>query len=160
MCAIFSFLVGNTKKYRKELVFSYNFIKFALNNSGQTQNSIHLKINMEFNYNQKISMMRVLLDIIFADCKVDYRETELFKVLQQEFELSNDDLKNLNERSAIISLMDIKELDDEQKKYFAHLMDKTIKIDGIIDKREVAIYDVVLDYCNIPIPFSEESLCQ
>lgn len=115
---------------------------------------------MEFSYNQKISMMRVLLDIIFADCKVDYRETELFKVLQQEFELSSDDLKNLNERSAIISLMDIKELDDEQKKYFAHLMDKTIKIDGIIDKREVAIYDVVLDYCNIPIPFSEESLCQ
>ena len=95
MCAIFSFLVGNTKKYRKELVFSYNFIKFALNNSGQTQNSIHLKINMEFNYNQKISMMRVLLDIIYADCKVDYRETELFKVLQQEFELSNDDLKKI-----------------------------------------------------------------
>ena len=31
MCAIFSFFVGNTKKYRKELVFSYNFIKFALN---------------------------------------------------------------------------------------------------------------------------------
>ena len=56
MCAIFSFLVGNTKKYRKELVFSYNFIKFALNNSGQTQNSIHLKINMEFNYNQKKSI--------------------------------------------------------------------------------------------------------
>lgn len=31
MCAIFFVFCWKYKKYRKELVFSYNFIKFALN---------------------------------------------------------------------------------------------------------------------------------
>lgn len=109
---------------------------------------------MEFNYSQKIAVMRVLLDIIFADSKVDYRETALFHKLQNELGLSDDDVKSLGEKSAILSLLDIKEFNEEQKKAFAILMDKTIKIDDDIDKREVAIYDIVLDYCNIPIPFA------
>lgn len=109
---------------------------------------------MDFNYNQKIAVMRVLLDIIFADSKVDYRETNLFRELQNELGLSDEDVKSLSEKSAILSLLDIKEFNEDQKKAFAILMDKTIKIDDDIDKREVAIYDIVLDYCNIPIPFA------
>lgn len=109
---------------------------------------------MDFNYTQKIAVMRVLLDIIFADSRVDYRETNLFRELQNELGLSDEDVKSLSEKSAILSLLDIKELNEEQKKAFAILMDKTIKIDDDIDKREVAIYDIVLDYCNIPIPFA------
>jgi len=33
-------------------------------------------------------------------------------------------------------------------------MDKMIKVDEDINVNEVVIYDVVIDYCQIPIPFA------
>ena len=106
-----------------------------------------------FTNSQKISVMRVLLDIIYADNRVDYRETALFKDLVTQFELSSDVADMIEHRSAIISLLDIKEMDNEQKEYIAFLMDKMIKIDEDININEVAIYDIVIDYCGIPLPF-------
>lgn len=109
----------------------------------------------ELTYTQKISIMRVLLDIIYADNRVDYRESKLFYELAANLGLDEDDIESIKTKSAIISLMDIKELDQEQKVYFADLMDRTIKVDEEININEVAIYDIVIDYCKIPIPFTE-----
>ena len=112
------------------------------------------KIMKPFTNSQKISVMRVLLDIIYADNRVDYRETALFKDLVTLFELSSDVADMIEHRSAIISLLDIKEMDDEQKEYIAVLMDKMIKVDEDININEVAIYDIVIDYCKIQLPFN------
>ncbi len=109
----------------------------------------------ELTYTQKISIMRVLLDIIHADNRVDYRESKLYYELAANLGLDEDDIESIKTKSAIISLMDIKELDQEQKVYFADLMDRTIKVDEEININEVAIYDIVIDYCKIPIPFTE-----
>ena len=40
-----------------------------------------------FNYQQKIAMMRILLDIIQADGRIDAREMFYFKQLKKKFEL-------------------------------------------------------------------------
>ncbi len=105
-------------------------------------------------HSQKIAIMRILLDIVYADEIIDYRETELFNSLIKELELSEQDVNDINCKSAILALMAIKEFDATQKTYFAKLMEKMIKIDDDIDAREVAIYEIVYDYCNIPIEFS------
>lgn len=106
------------------------------------------------NYNQKIAVMRVLLDIIHADGRIDVRETSFFNKLLDELALPYDTKDEISRKSSLIALLDIKNFTIEQKEYFAALMDKMIKVDEDINVNEVAIYDVVIDYCQIPIPFA------
>ena len=106
------------------------------------------------NYNQKIAVMRVLLDIIHADGHIDVRETSFFNKLLDELALPYDTKDKISRKSSLIALLDIKNFTIEQKEYFAALMDKMIKVDEDINVNEVAIYDVVIDYCKIPIPFA------
>ena len=108
------------------------------------------------NFNQKIAVMRVLLDIIYADGRIDYRETLLFDDLLSKLDLPSESKEQIQRKSSLIALLDIKNFTEEQKVYFANLMDKMIKVDEDINVNEVAIYDVVIDYCNIPIPFTSE----
>jgi len=56
-------------------------------------------------------------------------------------------------KSSLIALLDIKIFTNEQKSYFAKFMDTMIKVDEDININEVAIYDVVIDFCSIPLPF-------
>lgn len=105
------------------------------------------------NHNQRIAVMRVLLDIIHADGRIDVRETDFFNKLLDELALPYNTKDEINSKSSLIALLDIKNFSDDQKEYFAALMDKMIKVDEDINVNEVAIYDVVIDYCQIPIPF-------
>ena len=105
------------------------------------------------NYSQKIAVMRVLLDIIHADGHIDVRETSVFNKLIDELALPDNTKDEISRKSSLIALLDIKNFTNEQKEYFAALMDKMIKVDEDINVNEVAIYDVVIDYCQIPIPF-------
>lgn len=106
------------------------------------------------NHDQKIAVMRVLLDIIHADGRIDIRETNFFYKLLDELDLPKTSNDEISQKSSLIALLDIKNFTDEQKEYFAAMMDKMIKVDEDINVNEVAIYDVVIDYCQIPIPFS------
>ena len=105
------------------------------------------------NHDQKIAVMRVLLDIIHADGRIDIRETNFFYKLLDELDLPKTSKEEISNKSSLIALLDIKNFTAEQKEYFAAMMDKMIKVDEDINVNEVAIYDVVIDYCQIPIPF-------
>ena len=107
------------------------------------------------NRDQKIAVMRILLDIIYADGRVDVRETSFFGELLTVLGLPSDCKDEIQKKSSLLALMDIKNFTQDQKKYLATLMDQMIKVDEDINVNEVAIYDVVADYCKIPIPFEE-----
>lgn len=109
----------------------------------------------EFNYQQKISMMRLLLDIINADGRIDVRETELFNKLSEDFELGEDAKRDLDAKLSILALLEIKNFTEPQKVFFAKLMNKMIVVDEDVNVNEVAIYDVVTKYCDIPILFDK-----
>ena len=111
----------------------------------------------EFNYQQKISMMRILLDIINADGRIDVRETALFNKLAEAFELEEDSRTDVEAKLSILSLIEIKNFTPEQKKYLASLMSRMIVVDEDINVNEVAIYDVVSKFCDIPFSFKVES---
>lgn len=108
------------------------------------------------NYNQKIAVMRVLLDIIYADGRIDYREISLYNNLLSKLDLPIESKEQIEKKSSLIALLSIKNFTENQKIFFADLMDKMIRVDEDINLNEVAIYDVVIDYCNIPIPFESK----
>ncbi len=104
----------------------------------------------KFDYQQKISMMRILLDIINADGRIDIREKALFDHLKTEFELDDYASHAVRDKISILALIDISHFNQEQKAYFADLMRKMIVVDDDVNVNEVAVYEVVKDYCKIP----------
>lgn len=97
----------------------------------------------KFNYQQKIAMMRILLDIIQADGRIDAREIFYFNKLKEEFSLQEDSHKDVEEKNSLMALAQIKMFEKEQKEYFADLMANMIIVDEDINVNEVLIYDVV-----------------
>ena len=110
---------------------------------------------MELTYQQKIAMMRILLDIIHADGIIDARETFFFEQLKKEFGLTAKDHKVVKAKNSLIALSQVRLLTEEQKKYFAALMSKMIIVDEDINTNETAIYDIVADFCGINVLFED-----
>ena len=110
----------------------------------------------KFSYQQKISMMRLLLDIVNADGRIDVRERALFEDFKKRFELDDAAQKMVGNKLSILALLDIKNFDVEQKHYFASLMSQMIVVDEDINVNELAVYDVVKEFCNLFDPFKEK----
>lgn len=110
---------------------------------------------VEYTYQQKIAIMRILLDIIHADGIIDARETFFFEKLKNVFGLADEDHEVVNNKNSLLALTQIKLLDEEQKEHFAELMAQMIIVDEDINVNEVAIYNVVIDSCGIKKEFEE-----
>lgn len=104
---------------------------------------------VEYTYQQKIAIMRILLDIIHADGIIDARETFFFEKLKGEFGLADEDHEVVKNKNSLLALTQIKLLDNEQKEHFAELMAQMIIVDEDINVNEVTIYNVVNDFCGI-----------
>lgn len=109
----------------------------------------------EFTYQQKISMMRILLDIMDADGKIDIREMALFNKMTEIFELESFAKSDVDNKLSLLALTTIKDMDEEQKKFFAQTMHNMIVADEDVNVNEVTVYNVVKDYCGIPVDFTE-----
>lgn len=107
------------------------------------------------NYQQKISMMRILLDIVNADGIIDEREKHFFNQLMEKYHLTPEDKEVVDEKNSLLALLEIKEFNKSQKEEFASLMKEMIIIDRDINVNEVAIYEVVANFCGIEKAFSE-----
>lgn len=103
----------------------------------------------KFNYQQKVAMMRILLDIIQADGRIDAREMYYFEQLKIKFEIIETSHKDIEEKNSLMALAQVKMFDSEQKDYFADLMANMIVVDEDIDANEVMIYDIVREFAGI-----------
>ena len=77
---------------------------------------------IDFTYQQKIAMMRILLDIINADGIVDVRETYYFNQLMEEFEMSEDDRAIVDKKNSLLALVQLNDMSKDQKDFFALLL--------------------------------------
>lgn len=111
---------------------------------------------MNFTYQQKIAMMRILLDIVNADGVVDVRETFFFNQLLVEFSMSEEDRAMIEDKNSLLALVQINDMTSEQKSYFSDLMTKMVIVDGDINVNEIAIYDIVSQFCNFNKRFEEQ----
>jgi len=107
----------------------------------------------EFTYQQKIAIMRILLDIIHADGRIDAREVYYYNKLKDEFSMTESAHADVEKKNSLMALAQIKNFDDEQKRYFANLIADMIVVDEDIDANEVALYNVVRDFAEISVPF-------
>ena len=110
---------------------------------------------VEYTYQQKIAIMRILLDIIHADGIIDARETFFFEKLKDEFRLAEEDHEVVKNKNSLLALTQIKLLDEEQKNHFAKLMAQMIIVDEDINVNEVAIYNIVSEFCEIKKEFGD-----
>lgn len=107
-----------------------------------------------FSDQQKIAIMRILMDIIEADGRIHPREVFYYNKLKEELAIDFDVKEALEEKSSLMALAQIKYFDGEQKKYLADLMANMVVVDEDINVNEVALYDVVCEYAKIDIPFN------
>ena len=110
---------------------------------------------VEYTYQQRIAIMRILLDIIHADGIIDARETFFFEKLKDEFGLAEEDHEVVKNKNSLLALTQIKLLDDEQKEHFAELMAQMIIVDEDINVNEMAIYELVCKTCGIEAKFED-----
>ena len=100
---------------------------------------------MEYTFQQKIAIMRILLDIIHADGIIDARETFFFNKLKEKFELQDEDHELVKSKNSLIALSQIKLLSDEQKADFAGLMSDMIIVDEDINANRLPYMILLLN---------------
>ncbi len=110
----------------------------------------------ELSYEQKISVMRILLDLVLADGKIDERETMYFKKIAEKLDLEQSARKDVDAKNSLLALTEISEFDQEQKEALSKLMGQMIIVDKDINYNEIRIYNVVNDFCKINIGFNME----
>jgi len=109
----------------------------------------------QLNLLQKIALMRILLDIINADGRIDSRETFYYNKIANILGMTDDDKKYANQANSLLSLLQLKEFSNEQKKFVAEVMGQMIVVDEDINVNEMAIFELVCDTCNIHISFND-----
>ena len=110
----------------------------------------------ELSYEQKISVMRILLDLVLADGRIDERETMYFKKIAEKLDLEQAARKDVDAKNSLLALTEISEFDQEQKEELSKLMGQMIIVDKDINYNEIRIYNVVNDFCKINIGFNME----
>ena len=97
-----------------------------------------------------MAIVRLLLDIISIDEKIDERETLYFEKVKKELELSPEDHFKVKDFSTLLSLSILKSLTPEQKEDYADLMKNMILADGVIEPSELLAYQDICTFCDIP----------
>ncbi len=110
----------------------------------------------EFTYVQKISMMRILMDLVLADGRIDERETAFFDRIAGLLGLESKARKDVDKKNSLLALTDISDFDQDQKEELSKLMGQMIVVDKDINYNEIRIYNVVNDFCKINVGFNME----
>ena len=109
----------------------------------------------KLNFQQKIAVMRILFDIINADGRIVARETFYFNKIASMLNVSEEERQCVNEANSLLSLLQIKGFDEDQKIEMAKMMGQQIVVDKDINVNEMAIYELVCSTCGIDIKFED-----
>lgn len=104
-------------------------------------------------YEQRIAAMRILLDIIWADRRLDSREKALFDEIAAQLDLDMSARKAVEEQNSLLALLAVRDMEQEPKEKFAQMMGQMIVVDRDINYDEVRIYNVVCEFCEIKEDF-------
>ena len=107
----------------------------------------------ELTYRERIAVMRILLDIVWADHRLDSREKALFDDIAAQLGLDHSARKDVEEQNSLLALLEIRDMEQAQKEAFARLMGRMIVVDEDINYNEVRIYSVVCEFCGIKETF-------
>lgn len=109
----------------------------------------------DLSFLQKIAVLRILMDIISADGRIDARETFYFNKVSEQLHIADKDRQCVDDANSLLCLLEIKNLTDVQKKEVAKMMGQQIVVDEDINVNEMAIYELVCDTCGINVKFED-----
>lgn len=98
-----------------------------------------------------MAIVKLLLEIISIDEKIDERETAYFEKVKKDLNLNSRDHYNAKNYNTLFCLSIIKNMTNEQKKHYTSLMKKTILIDGVIEPSELIAYEDICQFCDIQL---------
>ena len=110
----------------------------------------------KYTYAQKVSIMRILMDLVLADGRIDERETAYFDRIAGLLGLDNNARKDVDKKNSLLALTEISDFDQSQKEELSKLMGQMIVVDKDINYNEIRIYNVVNDFCKINVGFNME----
>lgn len=100
--------------------------------------------------------MRILMDLVLADGRIDERETAYFDRIAGLLGLDNNARKDVDKKNSLLALTEISDFDQSQKEELSKLMGLMIVVDKDINYNEIRIYNVVNDFCKINVGFNME----
>jgi len=104
-----------------------------------------------FNYIQRLSIAKVLIEIMLSDNSIADSESELFRKIAFALELSDEDILRANSLKMLTVLAELKKMPDSEKQKLGILMIGIIEADGIVSPEEIELFRMVCVMTNIPI---------
>ena len=117
---------------------------------------------MKLNFREMTALLKVGTAMVLADGRVDDNESYFLSHEFASFGVPLEDMKKMTEAAekmkpsealAIISLMD-----DEQKRYVASFLGTIMASDGDIDEKEIALWRMLTEICDLPIMSIKEAI--
>lgn len=109
-----------------------------------------------FNYQQQVAIMRILLDIINADGRIDSREVFYYNKLREDIEVGETFQEDVEGKNSLLALAQIRTFNEKQKETLAEWMANMIVVDEDINVNEVMIYDIVREFAGIRKEFDRK----
>lgn len=108
------------------------------------------------NYKDKIAILKLLSEIVYADNIVQDSEVTYMKEVVKSFGLNENYKSDVDDLMTLDALSIIRELSIEQKREVSKMMGKMIVVDGDINYNEVKLYNYFCQSCNIENDFNIE----
>ena len=112
-------------------------------------------MSLNLTYQEKNAVIKVLMDIAWADGKITDGEESYFQQMRNFFGASNSDIEEASKMSVVASLTILKNMSQEQKLALAYMMREMITVDGEIHENEKQIFEAVC--INIEVQFPADN---
>ena len=103
----------------------------------------------EYSHEQKLAIVKILLDLVYIDGKVDSREISYYEKVKGYLELSPEEQFEVVNLNTLKCLATLKIMDDAQKMDFANMMRNIILADQYIDPNEASAFYDVCEFINV-----------
>lgn len=102
-----------------------------------------------FTDQEKRAIAKVLLDIVNADGKVAIGEGLYFKQLQNNLNISDDQIRAAKSMGVLTAIAVIRTMTQAKRLAVGVMMQQMIEADGDMDSHELDVFNVVCDLGNI-----------
>lgn len=117
---------------------------------------IELEIMKEFEYMQKVAILRILVDIMNADGIIRSQETEYIDDVAQSLGLAGNYMQGVKNMDSSQAVEHAKTFSNQQKSELSKIIGRMIVVDNDINYSEVRLYNSICESCDIVNDFNIE----
>lgn len=108
----------------------------------------------ELSYKAKVSVVKLLSEILNADKKVHENEVKYLDEVTKSLNLNDNYKEEVDALLTLEALATVRTLSVDQKREIAKMMGKMIVVDNDINYNEVKLYNAFCEFCDIENDFN------